>query len=629
MNHFITLAAKRRPMTFALLTIITLAALLLLPRAGQAQDPVLPETTPEALPGLELFAQRCAGCHGERGQGDGALIAQMGATMNPMPFDAGYIFTTMPSTMFRQITDGEAAVGMPPFGDASSNPINEAGRWNLVAAVYSLATPAEDIAAGGVIYEAQCAVCHGDTGAGDGPDAAASDPPASDLTNPTYWFNRSNETVFARLAPGAIPAHAYDIADDDLRRAVDFARTFSYGYADPAELDAPIPEGVIFGILSNGTTDERLADTEVSLRAFTPDFAQTLTLTTTTDLEGNFRFDVTEVPPDWIYIAGAVYNDLSFSSGANQISRSNTTVEMPITVYDKTSDAAGVSIAQLHIVMEFVDDRVQVNQLYIVNNAANAVYVGPSGDPAQGVIEVAVPDGAQGLAFSRTFGSMSSFIPANDFVKTERGWADPLPLRPGSNALTLLVSYELPYTSGMSIAHPVFYRAATSTIIMPEVGVSVTNTPWVEQPKQDFGQGQIFRNYSGPGIPEGETITIKLEGRPSVIVDSTGATVANRDQTRELLIGGAALLLAAVGGVLLWFAWRKHSAGDDDDDEAWQDEVEASVAAPPAALTVEADTLLRDIAELDDAFEAGTVDEATYQARRDELKRQLAAVWQQ
>ncbi len=627
MNPTPPLAATRRLIPFALITIITLIVLLSLPRAGETQDPVLPSATPDALPGLELFAERCANCHGETGQGDGAMIEQMGATMAPMPFDAAYIRATMPSTMFRQITDGEAAVGMPPFGEASSNPIDEAGRWNLVAAVYSLATPSEDVAAGEAVYAANCAACHGDAGAGDGPDAATTEPPASDLSNVTYWFNRSNDTVFEELAPGAIPAHTYEIAEDDLRRAVDFARTFSYAYADAAELNAPIPEGVIFGTLSNGTTGERLGETEVSLRAFTTEFAETLTLTTTTDIEGNFRFDVTQVPPDWIYIAGVTFGELNFSSGANQLERSNATLEMPITVYDQTTDSSGVSIAQLHIVMDFAADRVQVNQLYIVNNGANAVYVGPSGDPAQGVVEVALPEGAENVAFSRSFGSMSSFVPATDFVPTERGWADPLPLRPGDGALTLLASYELPYSSGMRIAHPIFYRTATSTIILPDVGVSVTNTPWVEQPAQSFGQGQTFRNFSGPGVPVGETIAIVLEGRPSVVTDATGATVVNRDQTTELLIGGAALLLAAVGGVFVWRAWQRRAGDDDDDDEdeAWADEVETAVAAPSSA---EADQLLRAIAGLDDAYEAGALEEAAYQSQRDELKRQLAAVWQ-
>ena len=193
-----------------------------------------------------------------------------------------------------------------------------------------------------------------------------------------------------------------------MRRVIDFARTFSYVYADPAILTAPIPAGVIVGTLDNGTTGAMLGEAQVELQAFTPEFEQTLTLTTTTDVNGNFRFDVTDVAPNLIYIAGSSFNGLNFSSGANQLDRNNPTLEMPVTVYDKTSDAAGVSVAQLHIVFEFAEERVAVNQLYVVNNAANSVFVGPSGDPADGVFEVAVPEGAENLEFQRSFGSMQN-----------------------------------------------------------------------------------------------------------------------------------------------------------------------------------------------------------------------------
>lgn len=618
MNHIPHLAANRRLSAFALISLILIAILIPVSRIGAAQDPVLPTATPEALPGLELFAERCANCHGETGQGDGALIEEMGATA-PMPFDVAYINAAMPSVMFRQITDGEAAVGMPPFGPASSNPIDEAGRWNLVAAVYSLATPPESVTAGQGVYEAQCAACHGDTGAGDGPDAATTEPPASALNDVAYWFNRSNDTVFTDLAPGAIPAHTYDVAEAELRSVVDYARTFSYVYADPAELNAPIAQGTILGTLSNGTTGEVLGESEVLLRAFTPDFAETLTLTTTTDIDGNFRFDVTDVPPNWIYIAGSTFDGLNFSSGADQLSRDTAALELPLTVYAKTSDPAGINIAQLHIVMEFAEDVVRVSQLYIINNDADSVFVGASGDPAQGVIELGLPEGAQQIEFLRSFGAMDSFLPANDFVQTERGWADPLPVRPGEAAQNTLVRYELPYTDGMAITHPIFYETATSAIILPDAGVEVSNTPWVAQTPQSFGQSETFLNYAGPGVPAGESITIELEGRPSVVTDTSGAATVNRDQTTELLIGGGALLLAAVGGVFLWRAWQKRAAGDD---EEWEEAAEAAV------VSADADELLQAIADLDDRFEAGGIEEAEYQAQRAELKRRLAAKWQ-
>ena len=153
----------------------------------------------------------------------------------------------------------------------------------------------------------------------------------------TYWFNRSNDTVAADLAPGAIPAHTYDLTADDLRRVVHFARTFSYTFADPVALTEPIAAGIISGVVTNGSSGAALAETEVLLRAFTPELEETLTLTTTTDAAGNFRFDVTDTPPDWVFIAGASFDGLNFSSSADQLSRSRTALDMPITCLLYTS----------------------------------------------------------------------------------------------------------------------------------------------------------------------------------------------------------------------------------------------------------------------------------------------------
>jgi predicted negative regulator of RcsB-dependent stress response len=100
--------------------------------------------------------------------------------------------------------------------------------------------------------------------------------------------------------------------------------------------------------------------------------------------------------------------------------------------------------------------------------------------------------------------------------------------------------------------------------------------------------------------------------------------VANRDTTTELLIGGGALLLAAVGGVFLWRYWQGRRA-DDDWDEA--PAYATAAPTPPALVNSERDDLLRRIAALDDAFDAGQLPEADYRAQREELKQRLAAVW--
>lgn len=615
MNRFSSPAVRGRIPIFVISLIVLIGFLFAAASPGMAQEPVLPDAPPDGYAGLELYAARCANCHGPLGQGDGSLILEMGG-QPPKAFDQAYGRTAQPAAMFAQITNGNLEVGMPPFGPASSNPIAEAGRWDLVAAVYSLATPPEAVAAGQAVYAAQCAACHGDGGRGDGPDAPA-DPAPADLTSLDYWYNRSNQTVFTALAPGTVASHTYELSDDDRWRVVDYARTFTYEFADPVELTRPIPAGTIAGVLVNGTTGERLPGAEMTLRAFTPDFTQTLTLTATTDANGNYRFDLTDVPPDWVFLVNTAYNGLNFSSGADQLSRRSTALDLPVTVYEQTTDPAAPGIGQLHMVIEFIEDRLQVSELYIFNNNRNAVFIGESGDPAQGTVEIALPAGAENLSFQRSFGSLSNFLPADDFIQTERGWADTMPLRAGPGALSLLVRYTLPFSSGMTLAHPLYYDTTTSTLILPDNGVSVSNEPWTRQPSQQFGQNETFLNYSRAGLTAGEAIAVQLQGRPRVVAGTDGTSSLNRNRTAEMLIGGAVALLAAGAGVVIWRSWQ----GRQGSPAA----LSGTAAAPPATR----DELLRAIADLDDAREAGQIDEAVYQARRAALKEQLAAVWQQ
>ncbi len=128
---------------------------------------------PDGEVGFDLYAARCANCHGVTGAGDGELSVNMPTP--PKSFtDPAYRLTAEPTVMYDQITNGNLNVGMPPFGSASSNPIDDTGRWDLVATVYSLSTPPEAVEQGRTVYQAECAACHGDTGLGDGPDAATS-----------------------------------------------------------------------------------------------------------------------------------------------------------------------------------------------------------------------------------------------------------------------------------------------------------------------------------------------------------------------------------------------------------------------------------------------------------------------
>lgn len=572
--------------------------LLLLPTPLAAQDPVVPTTPPNAETGYDTFANRCATCHGEQGNGDGPMAVNL--QNPPAAFaDPAYRQTAVPATLFDTITNGRLERFMPPFGPSVTDPISEADRWNLVATIFSLSTPAEAIESGAAIFQENCAACHGDDG--HGTNSAAGVPP--DLTDLAYWFSRSNQMVLDSM--GSAAAHTYTLDEQALSDVVDYSRTFSYAYTDLFPPLEPIAAATISGQVVNGTTSETATGLEATLRAFTTNLDEAMTLTAPVGENGRFSFDLSLIPPDWVYIVSTEYNGTRFSSDVTQLDPNQPTLELPITIYDATTDPTAVVIDRVHFITEFVGNVIRINELYIFTNRAPAIYTGETGDPTQGTVRLVVPTGAQNVSFQRAFQSLNSFIPASEMIQTDLGWADTLPLRPGEGSLNLLVQYDLPYESGLTIAHPLVYNVTQLSLLLPDVGVAVADDgTWLAQGSEALASG-TFLTYTQPGLAAGEALNVTINGRPRVVTDTEGNNLLVRNETSELFIGIVALVLAL--GTTGWFLRR------------WQQ--------PITTEPNNTHTLLHSLAALDDAHTAGTLPKADYQRQRAALKDQLHQLW--
>ncbi len=596
--------------TFLLLALLCVSFALALAINGRAaaQEPLEPPAKPDAENGLPLFADRCANCHGPAGQGDGELTANL--PKPPRNFtDPAYLRAALPATMFQTINEGRLDAGMPPFGPASSNPIAPADQWDLVAAVYSLGTAPEALARGTAVYEENCLSCHGQMGAGDGPEAASSSAPPTDLSDLRYWSNRSNEMVFAGMQDPAVVDHDYDLDEDALWDVTDYARTFSYFYVDPQAAAAPIEAARIGGLVVNGSTGEALTAGTVLLRAFTSDLQQADTMTAEIGPDGRFSFDLTGVSPDWVYLASTEFNDLNFSSNPDRLERRDPELDMPITVYETTSDPTAVNIDQVHMLLDFAGERVLVSEIYVLSNRDPAVFIGKSGVSDEGTLEIRLPSGAENVEFQRSFRSFESFLPATEVIPVGEGYADTVPIRPGDGAMNLLVTYDLPYEDGMVLEHPVFYETANATVVMPDTGVELQGEGWTSQGTQQMGNAGTVTSYARPGLTAGDTIRFELSGRPAAPAAATvggSGAVGGMNDTAALLFGGAIFLLAVGGAAYTLRSWR-------------EEEVEKSPS--------EINELLVAVAELDDAYEAGRLDEDTYQASRTALIEKLVLLW--
>jgi mono/diheme cytochrome c family protein len=574
-----------------------------------AQEPVVPPTVrPDGDIGFALFQQRCANCHGPLGAGDGEMAADL--PVPPMAFSAAdYRFTAVPNTLYDVISNGRLVQGMPPFGSVSTNPIPPDDRWHLVATVFSLATPPQSVALGEDIFQTTCTECH--SGPNDLPD----------LTDFDYWADQSNQMVFTRLTANPLEEHQLELSDQEWLAVIDYGRSLSFSLADldttpdllpPFEMPPGqiIEAAIIVGDVTNATTGQALSSGEARLRAFDMDLNERLSLTAEVDENGRFQFDLEEVDAAWVYLANFAYDGISYSSEPMQLDPGHPNINMPITVYDPTSDPSGILIDRIHVVVQFVEGQIFINELYVVSNLHTAVFVGVDGDPLAGTFQFSLPPNAHSLSFERGFSSLDSFIPAEEIIQTPTGFADTLPIRPGQGSLNLLVGYGLPYQPGMTVAHAVNYEVQQASIAMPQTGVTISGEDWLPQEPRVMGNSTVL-NYVNPQPAITGNLTFGLQGQPQQVAAQPGSPAVTGDLSRswEVWMGAVFLLAAVVAAGVFIYQWQRGPATTE--------------SAPTPQL------LLQQIAALDDAYEEGEISETAYKRQRQKLKRQLVALWEE
>lgn len=141
---------RNRPMaTAAMLAIVagmaflTIQAVVTTPPQAEAAA-VGGDKQAQIEAGGTLFADNCAKCHGEDGEGD-ELPDQPGEFTNPLNDEAFLITHTQPTTdsIFNVIDYGWESLGMPPFGLANGGALTNPDIRAIVAFVSSWYTPPE------------------------------------------------------------------------------------------------------------------------------------------------------------------------------------------------------------------------------------------------------------------------------------------------------------------------------------------------------------------------------------------------------------------------------------------------------------------------------------------------------
>jgi menaquinol-cytochrome c reductase cytochrome b/c subunit len=185
--------------------------------------------------GQGLFAQNCASCHGEFGQG-GPNPSGAGGTIPPIS-TASFLQTRDDTTIRAIIAQGQSDLGMPPFGSASGGLLSDDEIDAIVAFVRSweanplviepapapAPTPIPSGLSSAEIYANLCAQCHGPSGEGGSAPA---------LNTPDFQQSSTDKNIFdaiSNLDLGYSPMIAWGklLSPDQITHLVQYIRGLS------------------------------------------------------------------------------------------------------------------------------------------------------------------------------------------------------------------------------------------------------------------------------------------------------------------------------------------------------------------------------------------------------------------
>ncbi len=371
---------------------------------------------------------------------------------------------------------------------------------------------AHDPVRGEQVFRANCASCHGERGRGDGASVLSGAVPAiPNFTDPTTMTVHTPTEAFTVISEGRLdklmPPWGSVLSEIDRWAAAAYVISLR---AAPIEA-APMAEvsGVFRGQVLNGTAGGDLApDTTVALHGMDSEMNETLFELALVQPDGSYQFENVPIRADYAYMITALHRGAVFTSDVISGDPSTAQIDLPVTVYDTTSDPAAVTLDVFVLQIAREMRAVRITQVINVANAGDHAFI-----PDEGLIPL--PENAE-------------ILNRDELIVTQ-------PILPGGDHLMRVV-YTLPYSGTLDVSIPVAYPLTSPAELMlaPDTFV-VSGEGW-----QDRGGGVVF----GHPVEAGGTLSFTLTDPPAANAnDSTLIALA------LAVIGGGLVGLAGYG----WF----------------------------------------------------------------------------
>jgi mono/diheme cytochrome c family protein len=612
--YSILIAALLSLLSFAIILSFGSIAPLYAQDQGARQSPpydpaqvTTPLAPPFAAAGRASYLENCAPCHGEQGLGNGPTAADLPDPATAFA-DKAAIWELSPAMLFHTTKFGRLEKLMPPW----SNRLDDSEIWNTVAFAWSLHTKESETRAGAELYTQSCANCHGESGAGDGPDATGDLPDFTDLRYTTFVSQAEWQAGWQE----AHPEIGADWSSAQQEAALEYIRTFSY--TPPWQSPLRPGNGVITGTIVFGADSgvQTIDDSVVLLDAYMG-FEPVARFTTTLSADNTFIFENLTVDPNLVYLASVVADGLSYSSAMLSLTPERSATSATITIYGATDSPENIRINRAHWIIDSQPGALVLAQIYLIGNQGDRTFIGRMVDGVDTPVTVGIdiPPDAQEITFQN--GALG-----NRFRRVGNIIYDTMPVLPGDSTQQIIVQYAIPFSgSSYDLRQELLYRTdSLSTLVAnyPNLRVDAPEMTFDSVQNIQGSEYQIWRQSNfGPG-----TIEIKLQG------------LLERDAVDPRMLSGASAgattQLAQIGPPMeAWVSWVMMAlvaaALLGVTGVAIQRGAIASTTTNQELKTLQ-ESLIAEIAKIDDLHALGQIGDTEWLRRRTNLKAQLMDV---
>ena len=426
-------------------------------------------------------------------------------------------------------------------------------------------------------------------------------------------FPRERESILACAAAGANPSRptSLSLSPPHIRFAVSLILGLLLLLLLPSAVAAA--DGVISGTVVNGTAGGSVpADVAVTLY-FLRDGEIVEQRTQVTGPEGAYRFSDLPTDPMLGFVVVAAYTQVPYNTPELKFTEGSAVQAPPLIVFEASQDASVVRVVtDVLIIAPGEESSGMLNVIEIVRlaNDSDRTFLATggagAGAPMDRVLRFALPVDAQDL-------TMLSGLNAQNVVQIDRGFGVFMPLLPGEREV--MFGYQLPYSgSTLSLTKRTVYPTDQFAILAREEYGLRFNADQLEVQADPIGDRRYLVGSTNALAARAE-VSVQIAGlpAPSIRVRLERLFDRARDtQAALFLLLGVVLILPVLYAVYRMRGGPRRRA--------------AATAAVATAVPAAGETLLLEIAQLDDEFAAGGIAAEEYRRLRAEKKQRLMEI---